>query len=415
MTHDFLPATQSELARFLAENAQGPRRTLSPVGGRTALHFGMAGPPPDVLLDLREVNRLIDYPARDLTITVEAGMRVAQLQQLLAAEGQTLPVDVSQPERATVGGALATNTSGPRRFGCGTFRDCVIGISAVDAHGRLFKAGGRVVKNVAGYDLCKLLVGSRGTLAVITQATFKLRPRPETTGCFWFVFEQYGEVENVLERLTTSAARPVAIEVLNRPAAELVVRQARLPLPDQGVVLCVAVEGGHREVAWQLDVLRKEVVPFGVQQLERLEGAGATSLLDALIDFPVCADDPLAFQANLRPSRCLEFAEYAASVGIAALCHAGNGIVIGQFPETVASVQRARALLATLGEMARGGDGNLIVLHCDAEWQAELPMCGMPEPAWPLMVQLKQQLDPQGLLNPGVFVDAAARAYNEPR
>jgi glycolate oxidase FAD binding subunit len=409
---EFVPATATELARQLAENAAGPKRRLCPVGGRTALQFGLAGPAAEVLVDLRELKRTVDYPARDMTITVEAGLRIADLQRTLAKEGQQLPIDIAQPERATLGGAIATNTHGPRRFGYGTFRDYVIGLSAVDAHGRAFKGGGRVVKNVAGYDVCKLLVGSRGTLAVITQVTLKLKPLPETTGCFWFLFEQYGEVENVLQRLLTSAARPVAVEVLNRPAAELVVNQARLPLPAGGVVLCVAVEGSLREVEWQLDALRKEVVPFGVQQLERLDGPAATGLLSSLTDFPVCADDPLAFQANLRPSRCLAFAEQAAKLGVAALCHAGNGAVVGQLPEETATLAKAQGLLNPLRQAARQGDGNLLILHCDPEWQAQLPMCGDAEPAWPLMAQLKRQLDPHGLLNPGRFVDGATAAYN---
>jgi glycolate oxidase FAD binding subunit len=409
---EFVPATPSELARYLAENAAEPRRRLCPVGGRTSLRFGHAAPEPEVFVDLRELRQVVDYPARDMTVTVEAGLRIAELQRVLAAEGQRLPIDVPQAERATVGGAIACDVSGPRRFGCGTLRDYVIGLSAIDAGGRLFKAGGRVVKNVAGYDLCKLLVGSRGTLAVVSQVTFKLRPVPEATGCYWFQFDLYGEVENVLLRLLTSSTRPVAIEVLNQPAAELVVHDARLSLPCHGVVLCVAVEGGQREVAWQLDALRHEVVPFGVQQLERLEGASAVHLLQAFTEFEVCADDPLAFKANLRPSRCLEFAERAAGLGVAALCHAGNGVVIGQLPEETATVQKAALLLDPLRELARSGDGNLVILHCDAEWQPHLPLCGAPEPAWPQMAALKQQLDPYGLLNPGRFVDGAMMAYN---
>src|SRR5690606_32325083 len=119
------------------------------------------------------LNRVIDYPARDMTITVEAGITWEQLEAELAKEGQWLPVDVARAEAATVGGAIACNTSGPRRFGYGTLRDYVIGIHAVDGQGMQFKGGGRVVKNVAGYDFCKLLTGSFGTLAVITQVTLK--------------------------------------------------------------------------------------------------------------------------------------------------------------------------------------------------------------------------------------------------
>lgn len=155
---DFVPATAAELQRFVAENATGARERLCPVGGRTALHYGI-GHQPCRRIDLRDLSKVIDYPARDMTVTVEAGIRIAALQQLLATERQQLPIDIAQAERATLGGALATNTNGPRRFGAGTFRDYVIGITALTGEGTLFHGGGRVVKNVAGYDVCKLLVG----------------------------------------------------------------------------------------------------------------------------------------------------------------------------------------------------------------------------------------------------------------
>ena len=119
-------------------------------------------------MDCRSLNRVIDYPARDMTITVQAGITIAELQTLLAAENQRLPVDVPHADRATLGGALAVNVSGPRRYGFGTLRDYVIGISTVNDEGQEVKAGGRVVKNVAGYDLCKLHIGALGTLGIIT-------------------------------------------------------------------------------------------------------------------------------------------------------------------------------------------------------------------------------------------------------
>lgn len=399
---DFVPATAAELQRFVAENGTGPRERLCPVGGRTALHYG-TGHPQCRRVDLRDLSKVIDYPARDMTVTVEAGIRVAALQQLLATERQQLPIDIAQSERATLGGALATNTNGPRRFGAGTFRDYVIGITAVTGDGTLFHGGGRVVKNVAGYDVCKLLVGSRGSLAIVTQVTLKLRPLPEAMAWWWFAFDAFSEVENVLERLLTSATRPSAIELLNPSAAKLISNAARLSLPSSGPVLAIAVEGTAREVDWQLETLRKEVVPFGVQQLETLRDVAASALLNTLTEFPVCADDPLTFQANLRPSRCVAFAEEAARLGVAVQCHAGNGMVIGQLPEETATLSQATGLLSPLRQRAQDADGNLQILHCDEEWKAGLPMCGDVEPAWPLMARVKQQLDPQGLLNPLPF------------
>ena len=410
---EFAPATQAELARFMAENASGARRTICPVGGRTALHYGAAAVA-DVIVSLSELTRMVDYPARDMTITVEAGMRIAELQTRLAAEGQRLPIDIAQPSRATLGGALVTNTSGPRRFGHGTFRDYVIGISAVDAAGQLFKAGGRVVKNVAGYDICKLLVGSRGTLALVTQVTLKLRPIPETSALYWLHFATLDQIELALQKLMLSAARPVAVDVLNASAARLTrtaigTTGSQVSFARQGAdspVLCLGLEGSAHEVDWQIDALRSELTSCGVQAEERIDEPGATRLWEALTEFPTCADDPLTFQANLLPSRCMEFAKRATELGVAVQVHAGNGIIVGQLPDEAATIEQTVAILDALRPIVRAAKGNLMVLHCDPEWKPRLPMCGDPEQSWGLMQRLKRQLDPQGLLNPGRFIDA---------
>ncbi len=405
----FTPATQTELARFVAVNAAGPKKVLCPVGGRTALRAGAA----DVLIDMTSLNRVIDYPARDMTVTVEAGIRMDALQRLLKLEGQRLPIDIAQATRATLGGAIATNTSGPRRAGYGTFRDFVIGISAVDSAGRLFKAGGRVVKNVAGYDVCKLLIGSQGTLAVISQVTLKLRPLPETSALLWLTFDTFCEIENALERLLVSDARPVAIEVLNSQAAGLIAAQARLDLPQTSPVLLLGVEGSAKDVDWQIEKLRRELVPYGVNLFEKVVESQTVGVWDALTEFPISADDPLMFQANLLPSQCMAFAEDATRQDVAVQVHAANGIVIGQCPDRIATVEQAGELLARLRQQAREGQGNLIVLHCDPEWQSVLPLWGDPEPGWPLMQQLRQKFDPQGLLNPGRFVNGASNIMKD--
>ena len=405
MTAEFTPTTQSELARFVAENAVGDKRTLFPVGGRTALHYGFKADEAQTVIAMSGLGRVVDYPARDMTITVEAGMRMDELQATLASERQRLPIDIAQAGRATLGGALATNTSGPRRFGHGTFRDFVIGISAVDAHGRAFKAGGRVVKNVAGYDICKLLVGSRGTLAIITQVTLKLRPLAETSALLWSSFASLADIDRALERLLISDARPVAVEVLNPAAASLIAASSRCELPVTAPVLCLGVEGSKREVDWQVETLRREVAPFGVTSSNVVSDPEAAAMWQALTEFQTCADDPLTFQANVRPSQCVAFLERATKLNVAVQAHVANGIVIGQLPESAATVDETTTILNELRQAARSSNGNLHVLHCDPEWQPLLPMCGAPEPTWPLMRQLKQKLDPHGLLNPGLFVD----------
>lgn len=402
---DFAPATQAELSRYMTENAAGRRLTVCPVGGRTALHCG-AAVNADVVVATSELTRIVDYPARDMTITVEAGLRIDALQSTLATERQRLPIDIAQAGRATLGGAIATNTSGPRRFGHGTFRDYVIGISAVDAAGQLFKAGGRVVKNVAGYDICKLLVGSLGTLGIISQVTLKLRPMPDTSALLWFAFPTFDKIEHALQKLLKTEARPVAIEVLNPAAARLVSNAARSASSPSVPVLCLGVEGSAREVDWQTDMLKDEMHACGAQSIDRISEPDAARLWDALTEFPICADDPLTFQANLLPSRCMEFSERATQLGVSIQVHAGNGLVIGQLPDEAATIEQAVSILDQLRQMARSAKGNLVVLHCDPEWRSRLPMCGDPEPDRELKQRLKRQLDPHGILNPGRLVDA---------
>ena len=406
-TVEFAPATQAELARFMTENTNGSRKTICPVGGRTALHYGAAANA-DLIVGTSELTRIIDYPARDMTITVEAGLRIDELQSKLATERQRLPIDIAQPGRATLGGAIATNTSGSRRFGHGTFRDYLIGVSAVDAAGTLFKAGGRVVKNVAGYDICKLLVGSRGTLGIITQITLKLRPMPESSAFLWLSFASFEQIESAIQRLLHSGARPVAIDVLNTAAAKLICAAARWASGASVPVLCVGLEGTAREVDWQIETLCRELDGCGVQSEERIDEPGTSRLWEALMEFPTCADDPVTFQANLLPSRCMEFADRATQLGVAVQVHAGNGIVVGQLPDEAATIDKAMVILNELRRMTHSARGNLVVLHCDPEWKSGMPMCGDPEPSWGLMQRLKRQLDPHSLLNPGRFIDACA-------
>src|SRR5207249_7295627 len=140
---------------------------------------------------------------------------VQRLREILRAENQRLPVDVPLPEQATLGGILATNTSGPRRLGFGTLRDYVLGMSWINDEGQEVKAGGRVVKNVAGYDLCKLQIGALGTLGIITQVTLKLKPRPEDQA-FVLVGCSHEMLESLLDEAARSRTRPVCLDLLNQ-------------------------------------------------------------------------------------------------------------------------------------------------------------------------------------------------------
>ena len=405
---ELIPATQAELARIVRENADGRQRPLIPVGGHTGLGPAWSAPDEAIFVSTSRLTEVIDYPARDMTITVEAGLQMDTLADILSGEGQQLPIDVPQSGRATVGELVATNPSGPRRYGYGTVRDYLIGVSAVDAQGRAFRAGGRVVKNVAGYDLCKLLIGSLGTLAIVTQATFKLKPKPQTQAIIRFTFPDVSRIDQALVRLTTSESRPMAIDVLNPAGAKQIESQLRRGSAVDQPVLLVGVDGTQREVDWQLATLREELRVFDPTNLDVEIGSDAEETLAALTGFPVYSDSPLVFQASLLSSRTPAFIDQASTCPAAVLAHAGNGVVIGHLPDDVNSPKRAQELLAPLRAQVRAGGGNLVILSCDSGWTSRLPLFGDPEPSRRLAQQLKRSLDPNGLLNPGRFGEAVA-------
>lgn len=408
MPPEFEPTTQSELQRYLADNAGGAKQPIQPVGGRTALHVGYPPAREPVPLSLAKLARVVDYPARDMTVTVEAGIRIDTLAEQLQAEGQQLPVDVAQSNRATLGGVVATNTSGPRRFGYGTMRDYVIGVTGVTAGGREFHGGGRVVKNVAGYDMCKLMVGSLGTLAVISQLTLKLKPIPQQSSALWGSFASFDDIERVLVALQHSGARPVVLDVLTPSAARAVATESRLELPGDQPVLVVGVEGTQRETAWQIETLQAELGAEGGPRplnLETVAGDDSETLRKAVTEFAVESDDPLTFEAALPPSFVTQFLSRAQASGVTAAAHAGNGIVIGHLSDEATTVERAAEVVVPLRDAAREQGGSLVILNCDDDWKQQLSVFGPPNDATRLMRSLKAELDPDGLLNPGMFVD----------
>ncbi len=261
---EFLPVTQVLEPESTDEVCQCVRDAVAqgvsiyPIGGGTSLNFGLPARSAGVGISLEKMNQIVDYPARDMTVTVGAGMTMARLNETLAEHGQRLPIDVPQRETATLGGIVATNFSGPRRYGCGTMRDFVIGIEAVDARGEKFKGGGRVVKNVAGYDFCRLLIGSLGTLGIITQLTFKLRPIVAESRIVACGLRDGNHTERLLAALVESQATPTAIEVLAGPAWHADPALGDLFDADVRAVLLVGLEGTGAEVAWMVETLRAE-------------------------------------------------------------------------------------------------------------------------------------------------------------
>ncbi len=397
------PTSVGELADSV-RSAASSGQAVYPVGGGTMLGYGLPPTRPGFALDTTRLDRVIDYPARDMTVTVEAGITLARLADLLAAENQRLPIDVPDAGRATLGGAMAINASGPRRYGLGTLRDYVIGISVVNDEGQEVKAGGRVVKNVAGYDLCKLHVGALGTLGVISQVTLKLKPRPEghalvTLGC------AAGGVGALLDTLHRSRTRPVCLELLNAPAARVVGSAVAGALPDSPWVVIAGFEDNHEAVSWQVQQLIKEAAGGQGSAVRVLADKAAEPLWSALVEFAAWPGARLTFKANVLPGAVADFCAQAADLpdGLLLQAHAGSGIVIGHAGADV-TAEGAAALLKGRLATATAARGNLIVTRCPPAWKAALPVWGAPRGDAGLMRRVKEALDPRGVFNPGRFL-----------
>lgn len=387
----------------IVRRAAAENQAIYPISGRTLLNIGLPPVRPGVAVDLRSLSQVLDYPARDMTVTVQAGITLAQLQALLAKENQRLPIDVPNAERATLGGVLAANVSGPRRFGCGTLRDYVIGITTVNDQGQQVKAGGHVVKNVAGYDMCKLHIGALGTLGIISQVTLKLRPLPECTSLVTFGCET-AALDRLLDQLHATRTRPVCLDVLNQPAARFLVRDYRINLPEAPWVIVVGFEDNSPAVGWQVRQLIQEFTAGDIQGLEARAGAACEPLWRGLIE-NTANGQRLTFKANLLASVVAGFCRQAESLSesMRLHAHAGSGIVYGHIDGDL-TLPHVAAMLKELTEMAVRAEGNLVVPRCPLEWKRELPIWGRERGDFWLMRQIKDKLDPQNLFNPGRFL-----------
>jgi glycolate oxidase FAD binding subunit len=344
------------------------------------------------------MDAVIDYPARDMTITVQAGITISKLQSILSQEGQQIPVDIPNPDRATLGGAIATNASGPRRFGNGTLRDYVIGISVVNDEGLEVKGGGRVVKNVAGYDLMKLYVGSLGTLGIVTQVTLKVKPLPEATAAIVAPCRS-GELDKVLSRfLAQTKTRPTIVSLTN--AVSPWARPS-----DSGSNIMIGLEEKRTAVEWQLIELTRELPELEKTWNTARDGEAIVQIRD-WSEFPLAEPKRVSFKANMLPAKTVAFYQYADGLALrpALMAHVGSGIVCGHLPESVTKEQ-AIAVLTDLGREAEVAGGNMIVSRCPPAWNSALPIWGRSTLDRRMMRAVKDKLDPRRVFNPGRFVD----------
>jgi glycolate oxidase FAD binding subunit len=332
----------------------------------------MAGPvePADVRVTTTGLRRVLEYEPRDLTISVEAGLPWADLTRMLAQNRQMLPLDPPFAEEGTVGGVVAANLSGGRRRLYGTARDFIIGMKFATVEGRLVQSGGMVVKNVAGLDMAKLMVGSFGTLAAIAVVNFKLVPLPPATRMFVQAFQTAAESVAARDRLLNSVLQPAAIDLLNPPAA------ARLGL--DGYALCVGAGGS----------------PAALDRYEVAQPSGCEGCERRLQEFTphFLRDQPAGAVARVSCALS-QVGAVLESTEAPALARAGSGVCYLHF-------DRVEPALDWMERTAARG-WKAVIEYAPPERKGSLEQWPRPGPDLELMRRIKNLFDPRGVLNRG--------------
>jgi glycolate oxidase FAD binding subunit len=390
------PTTEQELA-LLVHDSAAAGRPLVTMGSGTKRHLGPSAAPGAAALTMRQLARVTSYEPGDLVVSVQAGARLADLQRTLALRGQWLAIDPPHAE-ATIGGILATASAGPRRFGYGTARDHLLGMRVVGPSGAVTKSGGRVVKNVTGYDLHKLHVGAFGTLGVIVEAHFKVQPRPEVSSAVVFGCASIAQAHRLLLEVWGSALRPVALE-LSSAATGAYLRGSMPGLPPGEALAVVGVEGTRPVFERHLRDLEGWRGKAGGMAV--LRGPAAERLWAAYRDLPDRHRDDVVVRVGARPHDLPALLdEVAAAPGASVQVHAGNGIARVYLRPAGGHTAEIAALISGWHQRAAvlGGYAVVEAAPVEIEGRALLPWGAATHP---LARAIKQKWDPAQILNPG--------------
>jgi glycolate oxidase FAD binding subunit len=373
------PGSAEAVASVLAiANEEG--LAVTPRGGGTKLGLGSPPSRVDLVLSLRRLDRVVEHASDDLTATVEAGCTIGALQESLASRDQRLALDPPHAERATLGGVLASNDSGPLRTRFGSARNLILGVTVALVDGTIARSGGKVVKNVAGYDLPKLLTGSLGTLGIILEATIRLHPTPREIRDVTFSFPSATGAAECLSRIASSQIAPSC---------------AQLRATSDGVIAVDTRLEGAPGVAVACETRLDSFATGGSPREE-------SGHWDALERVRADASDALVLKVGVLPSTIGSFVDTACELGDATGCAASvviqsDGVGFARF---TGNADRFEKILASIRDSAVYA----VVHSCPFVVKRAVDVWGRGQDAESLMRRVKARFDIRGTLNPGRFV-----------
>jgi glycolate oxidase FAD binding subunit len=417
------PADRLQVSEVLRW-ASAEHVSLLPRGGGTRTGLGNVPRKADVVLDLGALDKLVDYQPADMTATVEAGVTLASLQEQLAPGGEFVPLEAALPGRSTVGGILAVGSGGPLSHAYGLPREWLIGIGVVTPQGVATKAGGKVVKNVTGYDLNKLYTGSLGTLGVIVEASFKLLPIDPHDGALLASFPTLADSIAAGRKLLHSSAAPMGCHsitsgVSRRLQDSLQAASQDLGLGEDETALSFAYFSGRAKATGRrLDEAAALLLAEGATAVQRIEGRAAKGMLRWVTDAP----------SEVSPSSALVIKVSVQSRSSArASAECGEVLLFGEKPEQMADpgfgsirlfwpepaespargVNNEQPILDAVQktrQIAHRYEGTAVVERCPLPVKRQIDVWGDAPDSLSVMRQIKDRFDPLGILNPGRFL-----------
>jgi glycolate oxidase FAD binding subunit len=350
------------------------------------------GNPPrtlDVVVNTTQLNRVIEHDHANLTATVQSGMTLDALQAALAPQKQFVPVDPPRPERSTVGGIVAANLNGPRRSSYGAVRDLVIGMKVVLGSGEIVKAGGKVVKNVAGYDMCKLFTGSLGTLGIITEATVRVAPIPAHSATV-VASGTLAKAVQCASQLMRANLLPTAVNLHNSNGAA-------------SWKIAVGFDGFAETVARQTDELMEMAQRLALTR-EVIDGERQNQYWQAIADLPV-SQERLTYRLTVPRGALTQtiatLVDWTEVESPSLIC---ADVAMGTLWLAVPADQATVGWFPRLITLAQEHRGHAIIFTAPTPLKKAIDVWGPTTPAHTLMRKIKHEFDPAGLFNPGRFV-----------
>ncbi len=411
------PKTIDEVSKVVSY-ANQQHLSIIPRGSGTKM--GMGGIPKkiDIILSTSRLNRITDSDCENLTLSAECGITLNEVQKSLAkvGKGYFLPLDPPFTEKATLGGITATNSSGPKRLLYGTARDMMIGTKTVFPNGDIVVSGGKTVKNVSGYDMCKLLIGSYGTLGIICEMTFKLLPLSEKEATLLFSFAKLEEADGFAREMRGSQLIPSSIQILNSIAVQKMKYSMSMP-PNANYLVAIGLEGVAESIERQTSEMsgigKKHKVLDAVILGPEKHQAFWIAIRDFSNGLTEKSPNLISLKSNFLISKSGEmmgsYEKITKELGIdcALICHSGNGILYSYIlagKNLRSKIESFIELIGKLTSEAVKNEGNLVVESSPLLIKKNVDVWGQFRGDYLVVRRLKEQIDPAGILNIGRFV-----------